>query len=1185
MPNKKTAKYIGFSLISLSIATLLLTSIHSFKSYAENTYNVTKISSGVTINGADTVNENTDYSFTLTKDDPDGDLAAAFVDIQNAQHANFNTNELSLTPKILSAGVGSANYPKVTLLEDTDSPLKDFGGYKRKIGVNYDLIPGGTGNFNLYNNFQSADFWSSKPTTFSLGFWMKDESVDNVIKNKNLQIWPIYQATSPARYMQIAVPMQTLMRNPNIPVTITPAGANIPEMFQDYSVDAECSHQENGWSYYVINLKNIVYNEAFSTTPTNTTTYILFTHFSSNFRTPGTELEMIGITMTDELITDGYTIYPDTIGGDYKMYLHPKTQTNFTIPGQNIYGDMTITAFLKDNIPPIITGIEDNEVVDLTNNPSGITLNSSDIDIQTVTLTKNSTTIPGYELGQRLIMLGDYILTATDYSGNTTTLSFTITNSKRSVYATLNGTDLYIRTDYDDTQDIVKIFSNATNNAWTNDTNKPVDFRRSYLINKSTPTTTLGTILGGSTDDAAPLHINGYIGANHGQPAGTQIKSNGHGKTYADIGSVWVDSNNKRFNLIRIIDANNLLFLTDYTGDHAKYTFNSSIATGNLTHFSDAVNTSDITVESVTTGVQIYSALSNRSLSINCYLNGVKTVITSDVTDQLCNYVDIDEKYSIVNPSYIVETIVDNKPVGGYTSNPDITLGVPIANYNMIYRTQGDGSVLSIFNHKILEDVNFGYYGGLQYVQRTNTYGKQYRYIPGSKPFTANGTLYNLAVPFDIVNQDPPNPAYSLVSSDWENPNLVPDRQIDYYRDGTDQDVLAFTTGFLPLYGGTISERNNNVGNAINIAKKTYPRFIDSKAFETTSAENYEIKGIAYRKYFNTKEDANSLGSIYTIDHEGYTYAYLDFFSFGETQVNLSPELAGNNAELVYKSENVSYTINDTGIAVNAVNRDLGNGYLALKIDNRKNRTISFNNEGTITTSIVLDGDTVTKPTDPTKEGYTFKGWYTEDTFDNLFVFSTPIYADHVLYAKFEIIPATPPVTPPVTPSLDPKPVTKPRNLLTQYLNPIVEQEDTTISTEDKEEDKSETSETIEKSTTPTLYKDLRVKVYDKSKKPIKGAKVEIHSKVRTEITDKNGEAYFKNVEVGSHTMIISYKGQKDERTIDLTNDNEKEEEVEINVELEKVSKPNYWWIVLIVLLVILLGYKIYKEKRIETNK
>ncbi|MBP8979530.1 DUF5011 domain-containing protein [Candidatus Dojkabacteria bacterium] len=175
--------------------------------------------------------------------------------------------------------------------------------------------------------------------------------------------------------------------------------------------------------------------------------------------------------------------------------------------------------------------------------------------------------------------------------------------------------------------------------------------------------------------------------------------------------------------------------------------------------------------------------------------------------------------------------------------------------------------------------------------------------------------------------------------------------------------------------------------------------------------------------------------------------------------------------------------------------------------------------------------------------------------------------------------PLTPPTQPVIPTPSDPKPVTKPKNLIAQYLNPVVEQTETTDATEEKEEDKSETSEIIDKSTTPTLYKDLRVKVYDKDKKPIKGAKVEIHSKIRTEITDANGEAYFENVEVGKHTMIISYKGQKDERTIDLTNDSEEGEEIEINVQLEKESKPNYWLIGIVVILVILIGYAIFKKK------
>ena len=159
------------------------------------------------------------------------------------------------------------------------------------------------------------------------------------------------------------------------------------------------------------------------------------------------------------------------------------------------------------------------------------------------------------------------------------------------------------------------------------------------------------------------------------------------------------------------------------------------------------------------------------------------------------------------------------------------------------------------------------------------------------------------------------------------------------------------------------------------------------------------------------------------------------------------------------------------------------------------------------------------------------------------------------------------------------KPIVKPRNPYNKFLNPIIKEEEETTTEEKIEE---ETSKTTEKITYPSLYKNLRVKVYDKDKKPIKGATVEIHSKVRREITDKNGEAYFKNVDIGQHTMIISYKGHTDEREIDLTNN--VEEEIEVNVELKEVRRTNYWWIVLIVLLVILFGYIIYKKKKEDKN-
>lgn len=46
-------------------------------------------------------------------------------------------------------------------------------------------------------------------------------------------------------------------------------------------------------------------------------------------------------------------------------------------------------------------------------------------------------------------------------------------------------------------------------------------------------------------------------------------------------------------------------------------------------------------------------------------------------------------------------------------------------------------------------------------------------------------------------------------------------------------------------------------------------------------------------------------------------------------------------------------------------------------------------------------GSTVSKPTDPTREGYTFAGWYTDETCTKAYDFSVAVTADMTLYAKW----------------------------------------------------------------------------------------------------------------------------------------------------------------------------------------
>jgi len=67
--------------------------------------------------------------------------------------------------------------------------------------------------------------------------------------------------------------------------------------------------------------------------------------------------------------------------------------------------------------------------------------------------------------------------------------------------------------------------------------------------------------------------------------------------------------------------------------------------------------------------------------------------------------------------------------------------------------------------------------------------------------------------------------------------------------------------------------------------------------------------------------------------------------------------------------------------------------------------TLSFNsNGGSPVTAITQDyATTVSKPTDPTKVGYTFAGWYSDSNLSTAYTFTTMPAEDITLYAKWNI--------------------------------------------------------------------------------------------------------------------------------------------------------------------------------------
>ena len=70
-----------------------------------------------------------------------------------------------------------------------------------------------------------------------------------------------------------------------------------------------------------------------------------------------------------------------------------------------------------------------------------------------------------------------------------------------------------------------------------------------------------------------------------------------------------------------------------------------------------------------------------------------------------------------------------------------------------------------------------------------------------------------------------------------------------------------------------------------------------------------------------------------------------------------------------------------------------------------KSYTVTFDTKGAveISSQTVNEGEKATKPADPSKAGYEFAGWYTDEgcSAGNEYVFNTPVTADITIYAKW----------------------------------------------------------------------------------------------------------------------------------------------------------------------------------------
>ena len=69
-----------------------------------------------------------------------------------------------------------------------------------------------------------------------------------------------------------------------------------------------------------------------------------------------------------------------------------------------------------------------------------------------------------------------------------------------------------------------------------------------------------------------------------------------------------------------------------------------------------------------------------------------------------------------------------------------------------------------------------------------------------------------------------------------------------------------------------------------------------------------------------------------------------------------------------------------------------------------KTFTVTFDSNGgsAVASQTVKEGEKAAKPANPTRDGYTFEGWFADEALNTAYDFNTPVTSDITLYADWD---------------------------------------------------------------------------------------------------------------------------------------------------------------------------------------
>lgn len=224
-----------------------------------------------------------------------------------------------------------------------------------------------------------------------------------------------------------------------------------------------------------------------------------------------------------------------------------------------------------------------------------------------------------------------------------------------------------------------------------------------------------------------------------------------------------------------------------------------------------------------------------------------------------------------------------------------------------------------------------------------------------------------------------------VFTAQWEARTDTP-YTVEHYLENLDGSYALDTTE--PLKGTT--------DTTVTAAAKSYDNFTyDSTVPGTVASGNIAGDGSLVLKLFYTRNTYD-----YTVRH----IKQLPDGSYDEANAEVET-LSGKFealAAVTAKDYGSHYPTNDAGTKQNIkIEKNLT---IDVKYD-LDNHTLTFETNGgsAIDPVTVRHGNAVARPTDPTKDKYTFIGWYVDPEFTEEYDFATVLEADKTIYAKFEL--------------------------------------------------------------------------------------------------------------------------------------------------------------------------------------